>query len=260
MKKLTVVKSNRVVEASYSLTLNEQRLILACIAQIKRGETIKNDTEFEVSAADFASLFGITTNRAYRDLREAGKALFERYVVIKPTDIKNDELHSRWISSVHYQAGQGSIKLYFAQAIIPYISKLQSEFTIYNIEAISKMTHAYSVRIYELLVQWKGVGQRKIDIDDLRRMLCLEDKYKAIKDFKAKVLHPALKEINEYTDLNVEYEQYKDGRTIKGFDFTFSIKEELKPIKITKSYIEQHARAGESYQQAEDRLRKLLET
>lgn len=259
MKKLTVVKSNRVVEASYTLTLNEQRLILACIAQIKRGETITNDTEFEVSAGDFASLFGITTNRAYRDLRDAGRALFERYVVIKPTDnTKNDELHSRWISSVHYQSGQGSIKLYFAQAIIPYISKLQSEFTIYNIESVSKMTHTYSVRIYELLVQWKGVGYRRIDVTDLRHMLCLENKYKTMKDFKAKVLHPALKEINTYTDLTVSYEQYKDGRTVKGFHFTFEVKEEFRPVKITKEYIEQYARAGETYQQAAERLKKLL--
>lgn len=258
MKKITVVKSNKVIEASYKLTLNEQRLILACISQIKRGVAIDSNSEFEIKAVAFAELFGISDSVAYRDLRSAGASLLERLIIIKSSSEKKGELHTRWISSIEYIEGDGSIKLCFAQKILPYISKLESEFTQYSIESISKMKHTHSVRIYEILMQWKHVGKRQIDLSDLRRMLCLEDKYPRIKDFKAKVLHPALKEINDLTDLDVTYEQYKEGRTVKGFTFIFTLKQVVIP-KITKAYIEEHARAGETYQQAEERLRKNLE-
>lgn len=260
--KLTVVKSNRVVEASYELTLNEQRLILACIAKIKRGEGIDIHSEFVITASEFAQMFGITTNRAYRDLRAASKKLFQRWVIIKPNNgDENEEIESRWIASAHYQPNQGSIRLHFAPIMIPYISLLQSEFTIYDLESISKMNSTYSVRIYELLMQWKGTGSRKIDLSDLKYMLCVGRKYDRLKDFKDRVLHPALKEINESTELIVEYDQYREGRSVKGFEFKFKLKNEfrLPQIKITREYIEKHARAGETYQQAEDRLRKALE-
>lgn len=259
--KLTVVKSNRIVEASYELTLNEQRLILACIAKIKRGESIDIHSEFDISAQEFSEMFGLTIRRAYDDLREASNRLYERSVFIKdPANNPNVEaIKTRWISSIYYLKWQGGVKLNFSPVMIPYISLLQSEFTIYNLEFISKMSSTYSIRIYELLAQWSGVGNRKIDLDELKEILCLSNKYSALKDFKNRVLHPALEEINKNSDLEVTYKQYKDGRRIKGFEFSFKQKEQFKPIKITREYIEKYARAGESYQQAEQRLRTALE-
>lgn len=255
--KLTVVKSNKVVEASYELTLGEQRLVLACIAQIKRGQIIDANSEFEITATEFAKMFGIRESTAYTELQEASERLLERLIVIGSD--KDEIIKTRWISSIHYKNRQGNIRLHFAPVMIPYISLLQSEFTMYNLEFISKMSSTYSIRIYELLTQWGGVGNRRIDLDVLKKMLCIEDKYKAIKDFKTRVLHPALQEINKNSDLIVDYEQYKDGRTVKGFEFIFKLKDEYRPVKITKEYIEKHARAGETYQQAEQRLRKALE-
>lgn len=261
--KLTVVKSNRIVEASYELTLNEQRLILMCIAKIKRGDDINADTIFEISVSEFATRFGLTMGRSYSQLQDATERLYERSVSIKgissrPNKPKIKVIKSRWISNIRYLEGEGGIHLQFSPVMIPYISHLHSEFTIYDLESISKMSSTYSIRIYELLTQWVSVGKRSISVEELREILCLENKYKAVKDLKARVINPAIKEINNTSDLNVSYEQYKEGRSIKGFDFLLEKKQSLK-LKVTKEYIEQHARAGETYQQAEQRLRKALE-
>jgi len=43
---LRVVKSNKVIEAGYRMTLNEQRLILACIAQIKKEQVVSVNDKF----------------------------------------------------------------------------------------------------------------------------------------------------------------------------------------------------------------------
>jgi hypothetical protein len=45
---LTVVKSNKVVEASYMLSLAEQRGLLACIAQIDSTAVLTEEYRFEV--------------------------------------------------------------------------------------------------------------------------------------------------------------------------------------------------------------------
>lgn len=42
--------------------------------------------------------------------------------------------------------------------------------------------------------------------------------------FKSRVLEPAIKQINEFTDIQAEYVQHKSGRTITGFEFKFKLK------------------------------------
>ena len=51
-------------------------------------------------------------------------------------------------------------------------------------------------------------------------------------NFKNRVLEPAIKQINHLTDITVEYEQFKKGRSISGLSFTF------KPKKINTTVAE----------------------
>lgn len=50
------------------------------------------------------------------------------------------------------------------------------------------------------------------------------DEYKRIEAFKRRVLDLAVRQINEHTDITVEYEQHKQGRVITGFTFKFKVK------------------------------------
>ena len=57
---LIVCKSNQVIEAGYKLSLNEQRVVLACVGQVKSIEELLKTDEFELSAKDFSKLFNIS--------------------------------------------------------------------------------------------------------------------------------------------------------------------------------------------------------
>ena len=46
-----------------------------------------------------------------------------------------------------------------------------------------------------------------------------DGEYERMCDFKSGVLNKAVKEINKYTDIKVNYEQEKDGKSIIGFKF-----------------------------------------
>lgn len=61
-KELFVTKHNGLIEASYKLTLNEQRLVLLCISQLDPRKPLPKENLFTITAKDFASMFGISEN------------------------------------------------------------------------------------------------------------------------------------------------------------------------------------------------------
>ena len=130
---LTVVKSNKVVEASYMLSLAEQRVLLCCIAQIDSTAVLTESYRFEVTAAGISDLVGIENRSSmYRDLKIASEKLYERSVIIddpEPDNPKITQRKTRWISSIDYMPGEGKVVLCFAVDIIPYLSQLSREFT-----------------------------------------------------------------------------------------------------------------------------------
>ena len=67
---LTVYKSNAVIQAGYQLTLNEQRVVLACIGLVDPRKELLVTDKFELSAKDFVTLFGVSEKNAYKALIE----------------------------------------------------------------------------------------------------------------------------------------------------------------------------------------------
>ena len=226
---LTVVKSNKVVEASYMLSLAEQRVLLCCIAQIDSTAALSENYRFEVTAAGISDLVGIENRSSmYRDLKIASEKLYERSVIIddpEPDNPKITQRKTRWISSIDYMPGEGKVVLCFAVDIIPYLSQLSREFTQYKLAHVASFESVYSIRLYELLVQWISIGQREIEVDWFKRQFQVDDKYSRVVDLKKRVIDPAIKEINQYSNFWVRYEQRKTGRTITHFNFEFGLKD-----------------------------------
>jgi plasmid replication initiation protein len=77
-----VVKSNALIEASYRLSLNEQRLILACISQVRRDEPVTDKIMYSISASEFAKTCEIDPKTAYRELQSTALTLKRREVRI----------------------------------------------------------------------------------------------------------------------------------------------------------------------------------
>lgn len=267
-KNVIVVKSNKLIEASYRLDLIEQRIILAAIVEARETQQGLGDGFITLDAARFAKTFGMEEGSVYGQLKNALDTLFNRFIVVH--DIHPETGHERvskirWISKSSYISGAGLIQLQFGQDMVPYIARLEKEFTVYRLEKIGRMSSAHAVRMYELLVQYLGIGQREIDIAWLRGVLQLTNEYAAIKDFKKRVIDVAVEQINQYSDIRIAYTQRKTGRTVS--HLIFDIQPEPKPkaaavrplrrpapARLDRAYIERHARPGESYEQAYRRL------
>lgn len=227
-----IVKSNRLIEASYRLTLAEQRIILFAITEARETEKgLSESSILTIKAADYAETYGITKRQAYEQLREAADTLFLRYVILN--DIHEEsgaqrKMKVRWVSMVAYVCTEGIIQLRFAYEMVPYITRLEVEFTKYKLEIVARMSSVYAIRIYELLIQWNSVGQREIEIEELKKILMVENEYPRIFSFKKRVIDVALAQINEFSDIKVDYTQRKTGREVTHFIFKFDKKVEPK--------------------------------
>ena len=229
MKTELIVKDNALINASYNLDLVEQRLILLAILEAREsGKGINANDPLTVHAESYINQFGVHRNTAYQALKDACDDLFARQFSYQSLSEKGNVINhkSRWVSEVAYIDNEAVVRLIFAPAIVPLITRLEEQFTKYEIQQISNLTSAYAVRLYEILIAWRSTGKTPlITLYDFRQKIgVLDTEYKRMYDFKKYVLDIALKQVNEHTDITVKVEQHKTGRSITGFSFSFNQK------------------------------------
>jgi plasmid replication initiation protein len=260
-----VIKSNFLVQASYRLSLIEQRILLSAITQIRNSEKITDEVLYKVRAEDLVSL-GSDEKDAYARLKEAAQKLFERkitliYEVKNGISTKKIKSNIRWIQRADYLDSEGCLEIRFSKDILPYINNLEEQFTQYDLKDIASITSSHAIRVYELLMQWGSTGKREVSLENFKNMLQIEDQYKSIKDLKTRVLLPAIDQINEFTPLKVSWTQKKTGRKITHFLFSFERKDG-KPIQTknkklkTNDDIAHLARPGETWEDLKKRLKQ----
>jgi len=167
-------------------------------------------------------------------------------------------IETHWLAAHARVDATGEVQVLFAQNIVPFITRLETEFTAYRLDRIGGLSSAYAVRLYEFLLQYLSLGKRDIEIVQLRKVLGLEGEYAAIKDFKGLVIDTAISQINERTDLTVAYTQRRTGRFITHLLFSIKSKSAPKVVKLTDEYVEAHARPHETAFDARQRLRAEL--
>ena len=223
-----VTQSNRLVEASHTLTLNEKRLVLCAASLIDPRKPLPKDGYLTIRADAFADVFGLDVRHAYEALDDAASRLFERDIRRYSKGKVVERM--RWVFHVKYRQGQGCVELGFSPTVLPHLTMLNREFTSYQLKQIGNLSSFYAVRLYELMSQFLKLGQRECTLDQLRQMLDLGDKYPNVKDMRRWVLDPALKELAS-TELAVTAEPRRQGRKIVGFSFTITKNDQL-PLNL----------------------------
>ena len=250
MKKELIVKDNALINASYSLELTEQRIILLAILKARENKTPHNQ-ELIVTAQSYITAFNVHRNTAYKTLKTACDNLFDRRFSYQRYSDKGkvEQVKSRWVQSVVYAESDSYIKIKFADEVLPLITMLEKHFTSYELQQVVSLKSVHAIRLYELLIQYRTVGKIEISLDDLRLKLGIAvNEYPRMDNFKNRVLDVGIQQINEHTDITAKYDQVKTGRQITGFKFSFRQKEkqskskELNRDNLTDKQLERIAR------------------
>ena len=227
-----VVKTNQLNSALQNLSLPEIRIVQLAIVDARETNTgLSTDKPLRIDALRYAEIFETTRQNGYKRMKEAEETLFNRR--FSYIDDKGKVIKSRWIQQVRYLDDEGAIELVFTLAVVNGISRINGAedfFTSYLLEQTASMDSIYSVRLYELLVQWRAAKKTPVfELEKFRDQLGISsEEYKAMNDFKKRVLQVGIDEINEKSDIEVSYEQVKKGRSIAGFKFKVSDKEKPK--------------------------------
>jgi len=269
-EKLVVVKHNDLIKSAYKLSLVESRIVLACIAQVNSKGTLSHLDKFSVSVEGLRDLLDTDSDAdMYANLKSALVRLSERWVTFVEPSSRSGERNTRWVHSVDYIPQTGSVDLFFAPFIIPFLSEIKSNFTQYKLENVLNLRSSYGIRLYEILKSSMS-SEVTLTVAWLRETLELPESYSRIDNLKARVLDVAVAEINQYTDMTTAYTQIKKGKKVVSFKFVFTMAQKVQRAKpvfkkkkaqeenevggVDMEEIKKAARPGETASQVAQRL------
>lgn len=227
-----VVKSNDLIQKSrFSLTTNQQKIILYLISKLKYKDT--DFTECKVDIKDFCKVCGIdlSNGRRYNELKNSIKQIADKSIWLEKEN--GDETLVRWIEKPTIHKNDGVITIRLDDDLKPYLLELKEKYTQYELIYTLKMKSKYSIRLYELLKsrQYDKLKEYtvKYSIDELKKLLDAEN-YKTFKDFRRRVLDKATEEINSYSDIFIDCLCIKQGKAITDIEIHIETKDPIQRL------------------------------
>lgn len=213
---VVVFQHNNLIEARYSLTLQEKRLILWLISRIQPGEA--DFKKHELTVQEFMKLLELKGHANYKELQKITLGLMKKILVIKePNEQRLTQV--AWINYACYEEGTGRVQIAFSDAMKPFLLHLKSKFTTLDVTDLMQFTSIHGIRVYELLKQYQDIGERVLTIDEIKECCGVRNKLKKYSDFENYLLLIAQREINEKSDIHFEFERMKRSRKIEGIKF-----------------------------------------
>jgi plasmid replication initiation protein len=210
-----ITQSNRLITSSYSMSLSEKRVILFVLSQISPKD--KDFKRYHIPIKEFSETFNLHLTNTYREVRKACLRLQDRKVVFQKD---GKTISSVIVPEVITDENTHEVVISLSPSLKPYLLELKKFFTSYPINNVLDMKSAYSIRMYELM---KSVKYRnkpyEITIEKLKFILNIENMYPLYSHLKQRIIEPTLREINELTDINVEYGQKKKSRKVVSLIF-----------------------------------------
>lgn len=233
-----VVQSNEIVEANYRLTAAEQKVILNLIAQL---DTSKEDFEVgRISAKSLSDACGFTPKNGYQQLQAVVKKLMNRSIILQRRD-GSGWYGSHWVQTCDYRKVSDSdgdcsyIEFEMDRRLCPHFLQLRERFLSSELRNLVQFTHVYSTRFYMIFRNRVKIGHMRYTFDELRKLLELSKGYKKSIDIKNKIIKVAIAEINEKSDIHVDFAYYtQGGRTHVGVEFEFYLKSQEQPKPVSK--------------------------
>ena len=224
--KKTVKKSNVLNEMRQSdMTMVEYRLFCIYLAHFSIDND-KNELVFKLS--DYAAITDLNSFKK-RDLERQAVNLV-RATVKLANDKGGFSVYSVFKRFDLEQGDDGwQVRLAINEDLLPFIKEQSSRFIRYRLYNTIFLKSFNQQRIYELLKQYERLGERTVELKDLREYLSIKpDEYPVWYDFSSKVLKVAQASIAENTDIKFEYEGIRHGRKVGAVKFTIHKNEAYK--------------------------------
>src|SRR5271166_4027357 len=214
------------------LSVRAQKLLIMLLAQL--DQRVDDFTDIKLFLRDFAKLTSgypgdINPGGVrYTEFVDAAKQFMGRFVSITHAHVPGEKeargLICHWISSIEKNPNEKSITFSFDRKLRPYLLGLSKNYFVFSTLHAYNLDSAYSIRLY----QWAKSRQflrrpQHVSVDDLRHFLgtteidseglMTKESLKRYNDFKKVALQPAVREINNKTDIFITFQEIKQPGT-----------------------------------------------
>ena len=230
-----VVKSNDLITKSrFSLSLQQQRIILFMISKINPFDEDFSELEFDIKDFCRACCIDGQNGQYYITLKEHIKSISDKSIWIKLADGRETLL--RWIEKPYIDEKNGTIRLRMDRDMKPFLLDLKKNFTEYELIFTLYFKSKYSIRLYEYIRAVFGNHKREkaeiiLSLDDFKSRVDAET-YTEFFNLNNRVLKPTVKEINQHSDMCLDYELLKHGKKVSAVKFIISHKTSDEVLKL----------------------------
>ncbi len=244
-----VVKANDLITKSrFSLTTQQQKIVLYLISKINPFDTDFQMVEFSIQDFCRACSIDDRSGKHYEVIKTHIKAIADKSVWVKLENGKETLL--RWIEKPYIDERNGTIQIRLDRDMKPFLLQLKKNFTKYELVFTLYFKSKYTIRLYELIKAWHGSKieplEITISIDELKQRLDSE-KYKESKDFFKRVLNPAVNEINQYSDKRLDFTRIRNGKRYTAIKFQISTKSATEVLELYKEFEEKEYKGQQTF-------------
>lgn len=223
-KEDTASLSNVLNEMFYEekMTLQELRFFLIYLSKINPKEP--NKTEISFTLEEYSNLLGVELNE--KTILAVTRKLLRYVVCTRPKVLDEDiaeqydfcQLFSK--STMKRRKSDNKWFLTFAchDMIKEHLFDLKAEYTSLEVWNIVNLSNFQDARMYMLLRQYRRIGERTIDLKELKKMLGIDiNAYPEYKVFARDVLKKCQKALKQNTDICFDFNAV--GRPAKAVHF-----------------------------------------
>ena len=217
------------VERSRSLSLLEEKLVYMLInAMQKRWESTKHLTpqadynyicQDEISIDDFTRTMQIGV-KDDKLIYQSLKNLFD-YSLAVHTEDETQFVHLFGDMKINRKTRQ--IKYAFSFTFIEYFIGICRDYFMLSVNEVIGLNSTHAIRIYQILKTKHNMDKKQFEygIEEIKKQLNIEKKYKLYGHLKSAVLEIAKTQINssEASQFNIDYEEIKTGKVVTSIKF-----------------------------------------
>ena len=198
---------------------------------------INKDLDYVVFDAKEIKSMMQMKDRSFKAFEKIITGLQDRTISLKT---QNGYIRIKAFPTLVFNEVEKKIEIDINKRILPLFMELTEQFTQYSLKEFLSLNSKHSKRMYQLLKQYEGIGERTISVDELKKFLEIEENksYNRFYNLEKRVLETTKNDINLLTTLNIDYEKEKQGKEVVAVTFKMKkakIEEEKTIQKETRS-------------------------
>lgn len=225
-KENVLMKNNVFVTARYNLGLIENRIFIIILYKLQKSN---GGMSCVISHDEFKSIIGNKNQHSLSAIQSILQdMLSSRVYFVQKKYNKNGNIWGEYalINGYEYDDELNSFKIECSQRVYDLLMTYMNSggYTPINLKVYISLKNPNSQRLYDLLRLWSNTKTLiSYDVEEIKELLMLENKYNKYSDFKKRVISPAVKELNNTNMFDISFVENKNGRKIESI--TFDVKD-----------------------------------